>query len=104
MAPRPLCGSAKAVAIPAIVIHARGGAYAVRRFVGPDMEVHCGGFDTTGAQEPPVVYGDRVDEHHLGSVGGLIALDGGLAQVLVGEFVFVGEDGDLWPSCRVSGR
>jgi hypothetical protein len=79
----------------AVIIHAWRWADSVTILVGPDVQVHCGRFDTKGSKEPPVVYGDKLDEHELGSVGGLIALDRRLAQVLVRVLVFMREDGDF---------
>jgi hypothetical protein len=79
----------------AVIIHAWRRADSVAVFVCPDVQIHCSRFDTTGSKETPVVQGDKLDEHELGSVGGLVALDRRLAQVLVGVFVFVREDGDF---------
>jgi hypothetical protein len=78
-----------------VIVDTGRGADSVTVFVGPDVEIHCGGFDTAGAKEAPVVYRDEVDEHELGSIGGLIAFDRGLTQVLIGLLVFVREDGDF---------
>jgi hypothetical protein len=79
----------------AVIVHARDRADAVAVLVGPDMQVHGGRFDTTGSKEPPVVQGDKLDKHELGSVGGPIALDRCLAQVFIGVLVFMREDGDF---------
>ena len=79
----------------AVIIHAWRRADSVTVLIRPNMQVHCSRFDTTGSKETPVVQGDKLNEHELGSVGGLVALDRRLAQVLVGVFVFVREDGDF---------
>jgi hypothetical protein len=38
-----------------VIIHAWDGADSVTILVGPDVQVHCSRFDTTGSEEPPVV-------------------------------------------------
>ena len=80
---------------PAIVVNACGRADSVTALVGADVEIQGRGLDTAGAEKTPIVAGDKFDQHQLDSIRGLIAFDGSLAKLFVGNFVFVRKNGDF---------
>jgi hypothetical protein len=79
----------------AIVIETGSRTDSVPALVCADVQIESRGFDTTGAEQAPVVAGDEFDQHQFCSIRGLVAVDGCLSKVLVGSFVFVGENSDF---------